>query len=257
MIECKLHGRQHDALFMRLSAILRVADDGRTEFRQMNAYLVLTPGVKLDAKKCELSATFCHIECGDGALSTACGAGGMDGAIGPLDQKALDSSGGFLRNGGNNRVIEPGNAVMEKLFFERIERRIVFGKDEQSRGIAIEAMDQSRAGGWIRKAEIFTNGRDGCGARLARDRAGEKAGRFVDDENVLVFMNNHERQARLTFNLFRLGVDGDAVLRHDRLIESQGGCSVDHHAVILHHSLERLPAGVGKIMPKAVDEGHG
>jgi hypothetical protein len=27
--------------------------------------------------------------------------------------------------------------------------------------------------------------------------------------------------------------------------------------VILHHSLERLPAGVGKIMPKAVDEGHG
>ena len=107
MIEGKFDRREHEALFARFSAILRIAQHWTAEFRQMDSNLVFAAGVELDAEERKLSATFCHIESRDGLLPPARRVRGMNGAIGPFDEKTFDSSGRFFRGRGDDRVIKP------------------------------------------------------------------------------------------------------------------------------------------------------
>ena len=88
---------------------------------------------------------------------------------------------------------------------------------------------------------------------LARNSAGQQAGRLVDNQEVSIFKNDRERKRRPSF-LFR--GDHDAIFGSDRLREPGGGHVVDQNAAILNHALERLPLSVGEIPAEAIEKNH-
>jgi hypothetical protein len=78
---------------------------------------------------------------------------------------------------------------MEELLLERVMGRIVLGEDQQACGIAIEAVDDSWPGFGVMIGKVIADDADGGRPPLAGDGAGKQAGRFVDDEDVGVLVN--------------------------------------------------------------------
>ena len=60
--------------------------------------------------------------------------------------------------------------VLEKLLLEGLIGEIGFGKDEQAGGIAIEAVDQADAGGWIEKLAYWRRIASAVGAQTRAER---------------------------------------------------------------------------------------
>ncbi len=106
-------------------------------------------------------------------------------------------------------------------------------------------MNESDAGFGVGGGEVIADVGE-CGeAGLARDGAGKQAGGFVDDEDVVVLVDDGERQwGARGIELLAEDLDFSAV--GDRLIEASGGKAIDENTAGLEHALEGLAFGGGE-----------
>jgi hypothetical protein len=105
---------------------------------------------------------------------------------------------------------------------------------------------------------VFDDGEKG-GARLAGDGGGEQACGFVDDEEVVVFVEDVEGGV-LDGGSGGTGMevgDRDGVGGGEGLFEGAGAATVDGDAAGFEHALEGLPLGVGVEGDEVVEESLG
>jgi hypothetical protein len=214
---------------------------------EMDADLVFSPGEQADEQPRFLAVRFDCFVISNGALplgGARAAGNGADGAVGALDQVRFDAT---LRRIGlafNHRLVRALDGVPEELGLKRLVRAVGLGKDQQPRGVAVEAVDQADAGARLSRLDIPADDRQRRGTALLCDRAGEQACGLVDDEDVIVFVDELERmKRRQRLGLVRFGKNADDVGGAQRLGEAPCRRAVDDNAA----AGERLPRGNSRV----------
>ena len=125
---------------------------------------------------------------------------------------------------------------------ELLVRRVVLGDDHQARRAAVEPMDDARpllAADAAQVVDMVEQGVDERAARVARGRVHDHAGRLVHDDQVVVLVDDRQRERfGLRRRVDRLRhVDADLLPGLERAV-GLGRASVDLDVAVLDEALD-------------------
>jgi hypothetical protein len=145
--EGEMDGGEHEARGGGgVGGVEGVAEDGEVVFTEMDADLMFAASVEGEAEEGEIVAGREELVVGDGAFAFVLDVGGAYGAVGEFDQAGFEGAGGFGGFADDDGGVDAFDRAFEELVFERFEGRRVFGEDEESGDIAVEAVDEADDG---------------------------------------------------------------------------------------------------------------
>ncbi len=247
MIKLKLDRCQHQPARTVFSTVDRIAQNRPLALGQVGADLMLAARLQPYPHFGNMPVHPQNLVLGDGPLSSSGGFGRVNGAVGVFDKLRLDTAFDRLRRTVNQREVYALDGVPEELRLERFVRKLVLGKHEQSRRIAVQPMNQPGASIAIVFREVFLDNCQRGRARLTRSGAGQQPRRFVDDKKILILEDALERLEQIRrfdwpgtisdFQLIRLP-HPFGQLPYPPAIES--------HPAGKDQALERRTAGIGE-----------
>jgi hypothetical protein len=138
----------------------------------------------------------------------------------------VDHASALPRSSGYERQIDFSHRARGKLFGKIAVRRIVFGNDKRSTGFFVEPVDDAGAFLSADRGQIFAMSQEGIDERvllMTRPGMHDEPGRFVKNEEIVVFEKNLERdRLGLRIALFDFGFTYfDYVADADRIARSR------------------------------------
>jgi len=176
-----------------------------------------------------------------------------------FEEEVFEGGGGFLGDAVDDDVVLAGDGVVEELFFEGGEGVDIAGEDEESGGVAVEAVDEVELGFLVFAFDVFGEDFEDGGAEFLGVGGGEESGGFEGDEEVAVFVDDFESFVEfLGFHGDGGGVDEfEFVGGVDGLFEGFDGCGVEVDAFVFDPGAEGIAFGLGVEGDEAVENGRG
>ena len=227
-------------------AVDRVAQKRATEVFHVDADLMSAPGVQMaeDEPPGRIFLLSEHVVVRDGR---ATGAGIEDGLLLSIDRVTADVSedgprglDGSSLGGGEVKL---GGLAVGELLQEGLEGAIVLGGHDATAGVLVETVNDAwafdAADAREFSAAVVEEGVDESAIGIAGGRVHDHADRFVDDEEVVVFVDDVEGQIlRDEFGRFGLRqIHADPVTHGDHRL-GPGGLSVEEDVAGLEEGLD-------------------
>ena len=235
--------------------VLLVARDGGLHPLHMGADLVLLAGAQREFHQRVRLAFAQHRIGGDGLFAFA-RAGGPHLAVAVLAQQRVDHAGGPgqvpLDDGHVAAVIDQILPVALELFLHGL----AFGVENQSRGLAVEPVDNEEAGRGMLLLDVLAEDEEGRAAALLVGADREETVPFVGHDEVIVLPDN--AQQRVAQRAGRHAVqDGDRVAGLQGGIVAGGAAAVDGDASVGQERLDGGTAAFGHLFLQKSQQGIG
>ncbi len=232
-----------------LVAIHGVVDHGMLDVAQVDTYLIAAAGIEAELEEAVAARGFDYLVVGDGELAAIVGGGG-EYAILSVGEPGPD---GVLLG----LYLAPGyghiGAVVDDafpVFLETARCLFVLAEDHETRGVAVEAMDDMGVATLVGVLEIGVEGREG-GMVAGVLAVGEDALVLVDDDEILVFVDDVD--AAVAETLAEIGLaDGDDHSGDEGIVELGSAASVDAYAM----AEDLLDAGAAQLGHAGQEEGE-
>lgn len=244
---------------LRSGSVERIADEGMFESGEVHTNLMRASSVELDFDQS------CRVERlkdvpigagGAGVCGFARGAGSHAyAALGITGDGEFDAAARRGKFSLHEREIRFLNDARAKRFGKLGVSEIVFGDENCAACVFVEAMNDARAqlvATWRERLAAPKKCVDECAAGVPRSGVNGHTGGFVDDDKVVVFVKNVERDG-LGFSFewgARFGLDGDLFATFE-FLAGFGGLAVDQNESRFD---EFLDPGAGEIRAVCGDE---
>jgi hypothetical protein len=170
------------------SSVHGVADDGMARRGKVHTNLVRSASLELDGDERRESQPLENAIASHRALSLLAAAGDAASPVPGIAHEVGVEGAATLEVSFDQRHILSLDAVIVKEVLKKMQRLPIAGEDERARGVAIEPVDdESHRPAPVAMVQVIKHtGEERVRFPLGRGH-GEKAGGFVDDQEILVF----------------------------------------------------------------------